>query len=62
MNKKERQKIEDLEKRCRKCPNYQEYRDKNYIRCGFCISFKAVYTHINDYNKCPYDDEKENEE
>lgn len=57
MNKQERQRIADLEKKCKKCPNYCEYRDKNYIKCGMCISFKTVYTHINDYTKCPYDKE-----
>lgn len=59
MNKKQRQQIENLEKKCKKCPNYQEYRDNNYIKCGFCISFKTVYTHINDYTKCPYDEESD---
>ena len=57
MNKQERQKAIDLENRCKKCPNYQEYRDKHYIKDGFCISFKAIYTHINDYSKCPYESE-----
>lgn len=57
MNKKQRQQIESLEKKCKKCPNYFEFRDKNYIKCGYCNSFKALYMHVNDYTKCPYDKE-----
>ena len=59
MNKQERKRLEDLEKKCRSCPNYQEFRDKNYVKDGFCISFKTLYTHVNDYTKCPYEEIEE---
>ncbi|MCR5629921.1 hypothetical protein [Eubacterium sp.] len=59
MNKQERKKIAELEKKCRSCPCYQEYKDKNWIKDGYCIAFKTIYTHINDYTKCPYDKENE---
>lgn len=59
MNKQERKRLEDLEKKCKCCPNYQEYKNKNWIKDGFCISFKTLYTHVNDYTKCPYDKEIE---
>ena len=52
--KQERKKELALENKCKKCANYQEYKDKDYIRRGICISFKMIYTHINDYTKCPY--------
>jgi len=58
MNKKERQQLKELEKKCKTCANYQEFKDKDWIKQGFCISFKAVYTHVNDYTKCPYDSQK----
>ena len=56
MNKQERKKAQELENKCKSCPNYQEYKDKNWIKDGYCISFKALYTNIADYTKCPYDD------
>ena len=55
MNKQERKKELALENKCKKCANYQEYKDKDYIRRGICISFKMIYTHVNDYTKCPYE-------
>lgn len=62
MNKQERKKELELEKRCKKCANYQEYKDKFYMRRGICISFKMIYTHVNDYTICPYDTERRNNE
>ena len=59
MNKQERKRLEDLEKKCKFCPCYQEYKDKNWIKDGYCISFKALYTNIADYTKCPCDKESE---
>ena len=59
MNKQENKRLKELEARCKKCPNYFEYRDKHYMKCGYCNSFKALYLHINDYTRCPYDKENE---
>ena len=58
MNKQERKRLEELENKCKKCANYQEYKDKNWIKRGFCISFRMIYTHVNDYSVCPYEKEK----
>lgn len=55
MNKQENKRLKELEKKCIKCPNYQEFKDKDYIKGGYCISFKAIYTNIADYTICPYD-------
>lgn len=62
MNKQENKRLQKLENKCKKCANYQEYKDKFYMRRGFCISFKMIYTHINDYTICPYDTERRNNE
>lgn len=56
MNKKERKKQQEFENKCKKCANYQEYKDKHWMKQGFCISFRSIYTHINDETKCPYEE------
>lgn len=61
MNKQESKRLKELEKKCSACPNYQEFRDKYYFKDGYCISFKALYTNIKDYTKCPYDEGVGNE-
>lgn len=59
MNKQENKRLKELEQKCSKCPNYFEFKDKDWIKKGYCNSFKALYMHINDYTKCPYDKENE---
>ena len=55
MNKQEIKKAKELEKRCKVCPNYQEFKDKNWIRDGYCIAFKVVLMDVADYSVCPFD-------
>ena len=62
MNKQERRRQVEFEKRCRRCANYQEFKDKNWVKDGFCISFRMIYTHVNDYTKCPYDTDESTED